>query len=70
MKVGNVVRINDLCILTRLHDAIGTVVKGPFYEEEPGPHAYGIGRWPMMTVLVHGELIDFRQGDAQVEVIG
>ena len=61
MKVGDIVQINDLCRFTDLHDAIGTVIEGPIYEEPE--------RFPMMVVLINGEFIPFRQGDTQLEVI-
>ena len=61
MKVGDVVQINDLCVMTRLHGAIGTVIEGPFYEKT--------APWAMIRVLVDGELLKFRQGDAQLEII-
>ena len=61
MQVGDVVQVNDLCVLTRFHNAIGLVVGGPFYEH-PEP-------WAMMWILVNGECIKFRQDTPQLEIV-
>ena len=60
MKIGDIVRINDLCVLTHLHDTLGIVVTGPLYNTDT---------IPMMEVLIDCELIKFRQGDPQLEVV-
>tara|TARA_Y100000310_G_C20168096_1_gene572335 strand:+ start:374 stop:562 length:189 start_codon:yes stop_codon:yes gene_type:complete len=61
MKVGDLVRIGDLCTNETLHDTVGTVIETGITEEW---HS-----WILASILTTNGIVRFREDTPQLEVL-
>ena len=61
MKVGDLIKINDLCRDVDLRGAVGTIIETNVRES--------CHSWSLVRVLIGGSVLQFRQDSDQMEMI-